>query len=76
MQAKDVAIAALKSECARGIANGMANPRFVVYPLLRGHVHMTSAQGEEGWPISDQKNMDLVLTKRGEEVQNLNRRNV
>ena len=29
LQAKDVAIAALKSECARGIANGMANPRFV-----------------------------------------------
>jgi len=27
LQAKDVAIAALKSECARGIANGMANPR-------------------------------------------------
>ena len=30
LQAKDVAIAALKSECARGIANGMANPRYTM----------------------------------------------
>ena len=36
LQAKDVAIAALKSECARGIANGMANPRFVHTMQING----------------------------------------